>query len=213
MDGNGRWAKSHGLIRTKGHQVGADKIDMVAKFCIKEDIKILTLYVFSTENWKRPQNEIKFLLKLFKEFLVSKKENFVKNEIKFNTIGDLSKFDEEINEKILELQKITNDFSRLTLNLAINYGGRDEIIRACKKISSKNLQINEENLNENLDLKDDVDLLIRTGGLKRLSNFLLWQNSYAEFAFSDALWPDFSEQELKKITDEYKKIDRKFGGL
>lgn len=215
MDGNGRWAKSRGLLRTNGHKIGAQKIDEIAKFCLENSIKNLTLYAFSTENWKRPKSEINFLLNLFSDFLKSKKEIFIKNEIKFNTIGDLSKFDENLQKEIKILHEITKNYEKLNLNLAVNYGGRDEIIRAIQKIIAQNGEICEENLNKNLDTANfgDVDLLIRTGGQKRLSNFLLWQSSYAELAFSDTLWPDFSVEELKKIVENFKKEERKFGGL
>lgn len=215
MDGNGRWAKSRGLLRTNGHKIGAQKIDEIAKFCLENGIKNLTLYAFSTENWKRPKSEINFLLNLFSDFLKSKKEIFIKNEIKFNTIGDLSKFDENLQKEIKILHEITKNYEKLNLNLAVNYGGRDEIIRAIQKIIAQNGEICEENLNKNLDTANfgDVDLLIRTGGQKRLSNFLLWQSSYAELTFSDTLWPDFSVEELKKIVENFKKEERKFGGL
>ncbi len=215
MDGNGRWAKKRGFIRTKGHDSGANVVENVAKFCIDKDIKNLTLYAFSTENWTRPKSEVEYLIKLFKEFLIKKEEIFIKNEIKFETIGDLSKFDDELLNLITKIKEKTAIFNKLTLTLAVNYGSKDEIVRAVKKLISKGDEINEAKISQNLDTAKigDVDLLIRTGGEQRLSNFLLWQASYAELFFTPTLWPDFSYNELEKIVEKYTKIHRKFGGL
>lgn len=215
MDGNGRWAKKRGFIRTKGHDSGANVVENVAKFCIDKDIKNLTLYAFSTENWTRPKSEVEYLIKLFKEFLIKKEEIFIKNEIKFETIGDLSKFDDELLNLITKIKEKTAIFNKLTLTLAVNYGSKDEIVRAVKKLISKGDEINETTISKNLDTAKigDVDLLIRTGGEQRLSNFLLWQTSYAELFFTPTLWPDFSYNELEKIVEKYTKIHRKFGGL
>lgn len=215
MDGNGRWAKKRGFIRTKGHDSGANVVENVAKFCIDKDIKNLTLYAFSTENWTRPKSEVEYLIKLFKEFLIKKEEIFIKNEIKFETIGDLSKFDDELLNLITKIKEKTAIFNKLTLTLAVNYGSKDEIVRTVKKLISKGDEINETTISQNLDTAKigDVDLLIRTGGEQRLSNFLLWQASYAELFFTPTLWPDFSYNELEKIVEKYTKIHRKFGGL
>lgn len=215
MDGNGRWAKNKGFIRTKGHDKGANVVENVAKFCIDEGIKNLTLYAFSTENWTRPKSEVEYLMKLFKEFLVKKEEIFIKNEIKFEAIGDLSKFDDELCNLITNLKEKTSKFEKLTLALAVNYGSKDEIVRVVKKIVKNGDKISEISISENLDTAKmgDVDLLIRTGGEQRLSNFLLWQASYAELFFTPTLWPDFSYDELKSIVRNYTKIHRKFGGL
>lgn len=215
MDGNGRWAKKRGFIRTKGHDSGANVVESVAKFCIDKHIKYLTLYAFSTENWTRPKSEVEYLIKLFKEFLIKKEEIFIKNEIKFETIGDLSKFDDELLNLITKIKEKTAIFNKLTLTLAVNYGSKDEIVRAVKKLISKGDEINEKTISQNLDTAKigDVDLLIRTGGEQRLSNFLLWQASYAELFFTPTLWPDFSYNELEKIVEKYTKIHRKFGGL
>lgn len=215
MDGNGRWAKKRGFIRTKGHDNGANVVENVAKFCIDKDIKNLTLYAFSTENWARPKSEVEYLIKLFKEFLIKKEEIFIKNEIKFETIGDLNKFDDELLNLITKIKEKTAIFNKLTLTLAVNYGSKDEIVRAVKKLISKGDEINEATISQNLDTAKigDVDLLIRTGGEQRLSNFLLWQTSYAELFFTPTLWPDFSYNELEKIVEKYTKIHRKFGGL
>lgn len=215
MDGNGRWAKKRGFIRTKGHDSGANVVENVAKFCIDKDIKNLTLYAFSTENWTRPKSEVEYLIKLFKEFLIKKEEIFIKNEIKFETIGNLSKFDDELLNLITKIKEKTAIFNKLTLTLAVNYGSKDEIVRTVKKLISKGDEISEATISQNLDTAKigDVDLLIRTGGEQRLSNFLLWQASYAELFFTPTLWPDFSYNELEKIVEKYTKIHRKFGGL
>ncbi|CZE48784.1 polyprenyl diphosphate synthase [Campylobacter geochelonis] len=215
MDGNGRWAKNRGFLRNVGHQNGANVVEDIAKFCINESIKNLTLYTFSTENWNRPKSEVEFLISLFKKFLKTKESIFLENEIKFQTIGDILAFDDELVNLMLNLKEKTKDFTKLTLALAVNYGFKDELVRACNKLISEQKQINEENINSALDTASmgDVDLLIRTGGEHRLSNFLLWQSSYAELFFTDTLWPDFTVCELEKIVKKYKNITRKFGGL
>lgn len=213
MDGNGRWAKSRGFIRTKGHEIGALAVERICDYCIKNEIEILSLYAFSTENWKRPKSEVEFLMKLLKDFLISRRENFIKNSIKFNTIGDITPFSDSLKDEILNLKDITKNGNKLKLNLAINYGFKDEMIRAFKKIYDNGLNINETNIINSLDEKSDIDLLIRTGGEKRLSNFMLWQASYAELAFSDTLWPDFGYEELDRIVKDFYTKDRRFGGV
>lgn len=215
MDGNGRWAKKRGLARTNGHEKGINAVDEVTKYCIENNINNLTLYAFSTENWKRPKSEINFLMSLLMKFIKLKRENFIKNDIKFNTIGDLSPFCDELRKEISNLKEITKNNKSLNFNLAINYGGRDEIVRACKKIIKNSEDISEETINKNLDFTQcpDVDLLIRTGGEQRLSNFMLWQISYAELAFTNTLWPDFKQEELEKIVKNFKIKKRRFGGL
>jgi len=215
MDGNGRWAKAHALVRTKGHEKGALVVEQICEFCIKEKIPNLTLYAFSTENWKRPKSEVEFLMKLLAKFLVDKKESFLKNGINFKAVGDITKFSDDLKEKIENTQNSTQNCANLNLNLAINYGSRDEIVRACQKILANNGEICESEISAHLDTtrSGDVDLLIRTGGEKRISNFLLWQASYAELAFSNTLWPEFSNAELSQIISEFKNKNRRFGGL
>lgn len=215
MDGNGRWAKTKSLARIKGHEAGAKVVETVSEFCIKNGIANLTLYAFSTENWKRPENEVNFLLNLLKKFIIKKREIFIKNEIKFRAIGDISVFSQDLQSEISALQNLTATYKKLNFNLALNYGSRDEIIRAAKKVIQKGDKLNEQNLSANLDSADsgDVDLLIRTGGEIRLSNFMLWQASYAEFAFTNTFWPDFSEDELAEIVENFKIKNRRFGGL
>ncbi|MDA3053846.1 MULTISPECIES: polyprenyl diphosphate synthase [unclassified Campylobacter] len=215
MDGNGRWAKKRALLRTGGHEVGAQVVQRVCEFCIKEKIPNLTLYAFSTENWKRPKSEVEFLMKLLAKFLVDKKESFLANGINFKAVGDIAKFSDDLKSKIYDLQNFTQNCANLNLNLAINYGARDEIVRACREISRSGSEFSESEISARLDTarSGDVDLLIRTGGEKRISNFLLWQASYAEFAFSDTLWPEFSNAELSQIISEFKNKNRRFGGL
>ena len=213
MDGNGRWAKKRGLIRTKGHESGAKVVEDVCEFCIKEGISTLSLYAFSTENWSRPESEVKFLMDLLLKFLISKREIFIKNNIKFKAIGDITPFSGELKNAILKLSELTKDNLKLKLNLAINYGAKDEILRAFARLKERNLEPNEANLNACLDESEAIDLLIRTGGEQRLSNFMLWQASYAELAFTDTFWPDFTSAELSLICEKFKNTKRRFGGL
>lgn len=215
MDGNGRWAKKHGFLRSSGHENGAQVVQKIAEFCLKENIKNLTLYAFSTENWKRPKKEVDFLMTLLKKFLRQKSDDFIKNGIKFHTIGDIDALNDELKFEISNLKSQTKNNTRLNLVLAINYGSKNEVIRAIKKIVANKDVISEESIGSYLDTNEfgDVDLLIRTGGETRLSNFLLWQSSYAELHFTSTLWPDFNEIELKKIVEIYRLKHRKFGGI
>ncbi|BCX79441.1 polyprenyl diphosphate synthase [Campylobacter sp. 19-13652] len=224
MDGNGRWAKSRALSRSKGHEAGANKVQMLCEYCLNNAVPKLSLFAFSTENWQRPKAEVNFLLGLLGDFLKSQKQNFINERIKFKAIGDLEVFSNDIKDQIFSLQEATKEFDRLNFNLAINYGGKDEIIRAFKKImqnfTQNNTQITEllsaiteKSIQENLDESSDIDLLIRTGGEHRVSNFMLWQASYAELMFTPTLFPDFSQSELEQIVMTYKKKHRRFGGL
>jgi len=197
MDGNGRWAKKRGFLRTNGHEAGANVVSDMCEFCIDNGVKILSLYAFSTENWKRPQ----------------KRDDFIKNGIKFNTIGDISPFSDELKNEIEITKNATRENANLLLNLAINYGSKDEIIRAVRKLNLKGCEIDEASLNAALDESEPVDLLIRTGGESRLSNFMLWQASYAELFFTPTLWPDFGKDELASIVAKFKDIERRFGGV
>lgn len=215
MDGNGRWAENKSKARNKGHQEGAKTIRKITEFAAKNKINFLTLYAFSTENWNRPKSEIDFLMKLLKKFLKNETPNLLANNIKFKTIGNLKVFSENLQKQIQTTKDITKNCNSLTQTLAINYGSKDEIIRAIKKLQEQSLEINEENLSSNLDTNfaPPVDLLIRTGGEIRLSNFLLWQAAYAELRFTDTLWPDFSEDELSSIIENYNNSNRRFGGI
>lgn len=215
MDGNGRWAKKRLFDRSKGHEAGAKVVEDIAIFCAKSGIKTLSLYAFSTENWKRPQKEVDFLMKLLKKFLRDKEKMVLENNIRFHTIGDISVFSDDLKAEISRLKELSSENSGLNLVLALNYGARDEIIRACKKIAQNGLDFNENCINQMLDTAafGDVDLLIRTGGEQRLSNFMLWQASYAELAFSPTLWPDFSASECEDICNRFKSTQRRFGGV
>jgi len=218
MDGNGRWAKAQGKTRTEGHKIGAEVVRDITTYCAKhEEIKYLTLYAFSTENWKRPKMEVEFLMNLLDKYLKKELDTYIKNEIKFEVIGDISKFSKKLQKRIEETKEKTKNFTKLTQVLALNYGSRNEITRAIKRLYEKNEKITEENISKNLDTGicniPDVDLLIRTSGEIRLSNFLLWQVAYAEMFFTPTLWPDFTDKELNKIIDDFKKRDRRFGGI
>ncbi|NPA66192.1 MAG: di-trans,poly-cis-decaprenylcistransferase [Epsilonproteobacteria bacterium] len=213
MDGNGRWAEARGHKRVKGHEKGAEVVRNITKYCSNNtDIKRLTLYAFSTENWKRPRLEVEFLMKLLERYLKNELPTYLKNNVKFEPIGDLRAFSPSLQKTIKDIEEATAHCDGLVQSLALNYGSKNEIVRAFNALSSKE-NITEEMLNNALDCKEDVDILIRTGGDKRLSNFLLWQAAYAELFFIDTLWPDFSPKELEKIIHKFKKIERRFGGL
>jgi len=218
MDGNGRWAKSKGKTRTEGHKKGAEVVKEITTYCANNpEIKYLTLYAFSTENWKRPKMEVEFLMKLLDNWLKKELDTYIKNEVKFEVIGDISKFSKKLQNRINLTKEKTKHFSKLTQVLALNYGSRDEITRAIKRLCNKNEEITEENISKNLDTGiyniPDVDLLIRTSGEIRLSNFLLWQVAYAEMFFTKTLWPDFTTKELEEIIQEFEKRERRFGGI
>ncbi len=213
MDGNGRWAKARGKIRTKGHEEGAKRVRDITEAAARAGVKYLTLYAFSTENWARPKSEVEFLMKLLEKYLESEIATYQKNNIKFEVIGDISRFSASLIKRIEEMRLATANNKKLTQTLAINYGSKDEIVRAVKKMIDSSLELSEENLNSMLDTKDmpPVDMLVRTGGDKRLSNFLLWQSAYAELFFTDTLWPDFFENEFLSMIEEFKTRERRFG--
>ena len=218
MDGNGRWAKKRGMPRTAGHKEGLTSAKKIVKAAAQLGIKYVTLYTFSTENWKRAQKEVGFLMNLIKSHLRAEFEFYKKNGIRIKQIGDLTGLPEDVQKEIINAEKDTEHFSGTTCILAINYGGRDEIVRAVKKIINQNKkseEITEELISSSLDTGDipAVDLLIRTGGEERLSNFLLWQNAYAEFVFTGTLWPDYNEEEFCKDIEEFQKRNRRFGGV
>ncbi|NWF67348.1 MAG: di-trans,poly-cis-decaprenylcistransferase [Campylobacterales bacterium] len=215
MDGNGRWAKNRGLNRVKGHERGAEVVREITTAASDIGIKFLTLYAFSTENWKRPKMEVEFLMKLLDRYLKNELPIYMKENVKFETVGDLSKFSKTLQKTIQHIKNKTKNNSGLTQILALNYGSRDEIIRAIKKLNENHEDINEQNLEKYLDSANfgDVDLLIRTSGEVRVSNFLLWQIAYAEMVFTDTLWPDFNKDEFYDILKEYGNRDRRFGGV
>ena len=211
MDGNGRWGKKKNLGRNFGHLQGVETVKKIVKQSIRLKIPIITFYVFSSENWKRPKKEINFLFSLIKKYFTSEIENLIKQQIKINILGEKSNLSYEIKSVLKKTEFLTRDNSKITVNLAINYGSKNEIIKAFKKTK----KINLKNFEKNLYTKDlpDPDILIRTGGYRRLSNFMLWQLAYTELYFIDKLWPDFNSNDFKKIIDNYKKIKRNFGAL
>ncbi len=216
MDGNGRWAKAQGKTRSYGHKKGANTLKKITIHCAKAKIKYLSLYAFSTENWARSKSEVSFLMKLLYKFLTSQEELFIQNDICFKAIGDISKLSDKLQKQIAHLQDITKNNKGLTQLLALNYGAKDEIIRAIKRLNHKKIKLNEKNIEDNLDTgfkkgAKKVDILIRTGGEKRLSNFLLWQCAYAELFFTKTMWPEFSTKELDKILKKFSKRERRFG--
>jgi undecaprenyl diphosphate synthase len=215
MDGNGRWAEERGLKRTAGHEEGAKTVRKITSYCADIGIKYLTLYAFSTENWERPRLEVEFLMKLLERYLKNELEIYLKNNIKFKAIGDLTRFSKALQSRIRLTEKETCNCSGLTQVLALNYGSKDEIIRAIKKLNEQKLEVTEENLESCLDTAGipAVDILIRTSGEVRLSNYLLWQNAYAEMFFIQTFWPDFSEAELDDIISDFSRRERRFGGI
>jgi undecaprenyl diphosphate synthase len=215
MDGNGRWAKIRGKVRTEGHKMGAETVRKITTYCAKhETIETLTLYAFSTENWKRPKMEVSFLMKLLDNYLTNEVATYMELDTKFETIGDISAFSDKLKETIRKTKALTKNNRSLTQVLALNYGSRDEIVRAANSVVAEGEVITEENLGAALDSPyTDIDLLIRTSGEQRLSNFLLWQLSYSEMFFTDTLWPDFTPDELEEIIENFRERDRKFGGI
>jgi len=215
MDGNGRWAKLQGKARTHGHKIGAETVRNITTYCAQhESIETLTLYAFSTENWKRPKIEVNFLMKLLDSYLVNELTTYMRLNTRFETIGDLSPFSDTLKRTINKTKELTKNNQGFTQILALNYGSRDEIIRAANRVIAKNQVLTEETLSASLDSPySDIDLMIRTSGEQRLSNFLLWQLSYSEMFFTDTLWPDFTPEELGKIIEDFQHRDRKFGGI
>ena len=222
MDGNGRWAKKRGLPRTAGHTVGASNFRTITKYCSKIGIKYLTVYAFSTENWKRPKDEVSALMKLFKEYLEEALTDFMDENIKVIFLGNKKAFSNEIQDLIDKVEKESSVKNGMTLNIAMNYGGRDEIVRASKLLASdvqKGIidieDITEELFSSKLYTKDqpDPDLIIRPSGEHRISNFLLWQSAYSEYVIMNILWPDFKTEDLESALDEYALRNRRFGGI
>ncbi len=214
MDGNGRWAKKRGLKRVDGHKKGAEVVKEITTYCANNpEIETLTLYAFSTENWKRPKIEVDFLMKLLDNWLKKELPSYIENGVKFDVIGDISKFSSNLIKRIEYTKERTKEHKKLTQILALNYGSQDEITRAVKKMVKNNEEICAKNIQKYLDLPYDIDLLIRTSGEIRVSNFLLWQIAYAEMFFTPTLWPDFTSGELEEIIGKYKIIQRRFGGI
>jgi len=212
MDGNGRWGLKHKNSRNAGHKAGLNTVERIIKETVKHKIKFLTLYAFSTENWKRPKKEINFLFSLLETFLINRIDELHNKNIKLKIIG-LKNFSKKLNNLLNLAEKKTSKNTKLQLNLALNYGSKIELLNAFKKLKKDNKKISEKNLSQYLQTKNipDPELLIRTGNTKRLSNFLLWQLAYSEIFFEKKLWPDFNEKDYNKIIKNYKSIKRNFG--
>ena len=212
MDGNGRWGLKHKNSRNKGHKAGLIAVEKIIKETIKQKIKYLTLFVFSTENWNRPKKEINYLFNMLEKFLFKKIEDLNKQNIKLNIIG-VKNFSKKLNKLLILSQKKTLENKTLQINLALNYGSKFEIINAFKKLIKNNERINEKNLSKYLQTKNipDPEIIIRTGNTKRLSNFLLWQLAYSEIFFEKKLWPEFNEKDYNKIIKKFRNIKRNFG--
>lgn len=215
MDGNGRWAKEQGLNRTAGHEEGAKTVREITTHANNLGIKYLTLYAFSTENWKRPKLEVEFLMKLLERYLKNELPIYLENGVKFKAIGDLSKFSKSLQKVINETQEKTKNAKGLTQILALNYGSRDEITRAVKKLVDEKLEVSQENIESCLDTAGipDVDMLIRTSGEIRISNYLLWQCAYAEMFFTKIYWPEFSKNEFDDLLSDFTNRERRFGSV
>ncbi|ENT5883221.1 polyprenyl diphosphate synthase [Campylobacter coli] len=211
MDGNRRWAKAKGFLAKLGYSQGVKTMQKLMEACVEEGISNLSLFAFSTENWNRPQDEIEFIFELLDRCLDEALKEFEKNNARLRAIGDLSRLDTHLQEKIALVEEKTKHCDLLCVNLAISYGAKDEIVRSVKRLIEKGLEINEKNISDSLDLPLDVDLMLRVGNAKRLSNFLLWQCAYAEIYFSETLFPSLTKREFKKIIKEFRKRERTFG--
>ena len=214
MDGNGRWGIKKRKSRNFGHKQGLKSVEKIIKETLKKKIRFLTLYAFSTENWKRPKNEVNYLFSLLDNFLSNKIKELHSQKIKFVVLGK-KKFNKKLNNLLNYSEKLTSNNKKLQINLALNYGSKSEIINAINNLKKKKLQINESNITRNLYTKNipDPDILIRTGDRKRLSNFLLWQLAYSEIFFEKKLWPDFNEKDYNNILKKFKKTKRNFGKI
>ena len=215
MDGNGRWGVKHKKSRNAGHKEGLNTVDLIINQCIHNKIQVLTLYTFSSENWKRPQAEVAFLFKLLENFLQKNINKIIEKDIKLKFIGEINKLPIKLKKLIRLSEKKTINKKSLQVNIALNYGSKVELINTIKKIKQKKIKINEKNINRNLYTKylPNPDILIRTGGTQRLSNFLLWQLSYTELFFEKKLWPDFNDNDFNRILNKFKNIKRNFGSI
>ena len=215
MDGNGRWGIKHKNSRNAGHRAGLYAVESVIDECLKINIKYLTLYTFSTENWKRPKKEINYLFNLLENFLTNKIDNLLKKNIKLKFIGEINKLPIRLRKIIKNSELKTSKNSSLQVNVALNYGSKSELINSIKNIRKKKIKVNEKNIDNNLFTKNiiDPDILIRTGNTQRLSNFMLWQLAYTEIFFEKKLWPDFKSNDFKKILNKFKSIKRNFGSI
>ncbi len=222
LDGNGRWAKAKGMPRNYGHTQGSKNVEVICEAAAKMGVKYLTVYAFSTENWKRPENEVAALMTILRNYMKTCIKTAQKNRMKVRVIGDMSGLDDDIRTRIYELQEATKNNDGLNFQIAINYGSRDEMVRAMKKmaVDIKNGSLDIDKISENmfesyLDTSGipDPDLMIRTSGEQRLSNYLLWQLAYSEFYFTDVPWPDFTKEELEKAIEQYNNRDRRYGKI
>ena len=215
MDGNGRWGIKHKNSRNDGHRAGLNSVENIINECLKTNIKYLTLYTFSTENWKRPKKEINFLFNLLENFLTNKIDNLIKKNIKLKFIGEINKLPKKLKALIKKSEFKTSKNLSLQVNVALNYGSKNEIVQSIKNIKKKKIIINKENIDKNLFTKNiiDPDILIRTGNTQRLSNFMLWQLAYTEIFFEKKLWPDFNVSDFKKILNRFKIIKRNYGSI
>ena len=215
MDGNGRWGLKKKKSRNYGHKKGLETVEKIIEAAVYKKIKYLTLFVFSTENWKRPVKEVNYLIKLLNKYIDKEISNLLKKNIKINVIGDISPFPNILKNKLKKISSLSKTNNKIQINMALNYGSRQEIIKAINSLNKNNLKINEKNINKFLYTYDvpEPEILIRTGNTKRISNFLTWQIIYSEIFFVKKMWPDFSKNDFYKIIENYKKIERKFGGL
>ena len=215
MDGNGRWGLKKKNSRNYGHKIGLQTVEKIINAAIKNKIKYLTLFVFSTENWKRPNNEIKYLFTLLAKYIDKETNNLLKKKIKIKLIGNIKSFPKYLSTKIKRVEKITRSSNRIQINMALNYGSKQEIINAFRHVNKKKLKINTKNIEKNLYTHDipDPEILIRTGNTNRISNFMLWQLIYTEIFFVKKMWPEFTEKDFQKIIKKFDNINRKFGGL
>ena len=215
MDGNGRWGIKKKKTRNYGHKKGIETVEKIISAAIQQKIKYLTLFVFSTENWRRPLDEVNYLFSLLNNFIDKEIDNILKKKIKIKVIGDIKPFPNQLKKKIKKVEKVTYLNNKLQINMALNYGSRQEIIHSLKKLKKNNLQINEKNINKNLYTSGipDPEILIRTGNTNRISNFLIWQSIYTEIFFEKKMWPEFTKNDFFKIIKKFNKIDRNFGGL
>ena len=215
MDGNGRWGIKHKNSRNAGHRAGLNSVESIINECLKVNINHLTLYTFSTENWKRPKKEINFLFNLLENFLTNKIGNLIKKDIRLKFIGEINKLPIKLKKIIRNAELRTSKNVSLQVNVALNYGSKNELINSIRKVNKKKIMINESNIDDNLFTKGiiDPDILIRTGNTQRLSNFMLWQLAYTEIFFEKKLWPDFKRDDFKKILNKFKLIKRNFGSI
>ena len=215
MDGNGRWGIKKKKSRNYGHSKGVEVVEEIISVAIRKKIKYLTLYTFSTENWKRPKNEINFLLNLLKSYIQKELDKLIKKNIRLKVIGNINKFPNSLKNKLIEAEKLTKQNNKIQINIALNYGSKEEIIKSIKKLNKLDIPINEKNISDHLYTKNipDPEILIRTGNRNRLSNFLLWQSSYTEIFFVRKLWPEFTKKDFSKIISSFLKVRRNFGGI